>query len=81
MESQYFKEYSPALGRDMELKVYGHGGRPVLFIPCQNGRFYDFENFHMTDAWSPWLESGQAMVFAIDTIRQGWRPRLAHPPL
>ena len=43
METQYFKEYSPALGRDMELKVYGHAGRPVLFIPCQNGRFFDFE--------------------------------------
>ena len=26
MEMQYFKEYSPALGREMECKVYGHGG-------------------------------------------------------
>lgn len=68
METQYFKHFSPALGRDMEVKVYGHAGRPVLFIPCQNGRFFDFENFRMTDAWSPWLESGQAMVFSIDTI-------------
>ena len=34
MEIQYFKQYSPALGRDMECKVYGHAGRPVLFIPC-----------------------------------------------
>ncbi len=68
MEVQYFKEYSPALGRDMEWKTYGHGGKPVLFIPCQDGRFYDFENFHMTDVWAPWIESGQAMVFSIDTI-------------
>ncbi|HIS51740.1 MAG TPA: esterase family protein [Candidatus Onthomonas avicola] len=68
MEVQYFKEYSPALGRDMECKVYGHAGRPVLFIPCQNGRFYDFENFKMTDAWWPWINSGQVMVFSIDTI-------------
>ena len=27
MEMQYFKEYSPALGREMECKVYGHGDR------------------------------------------------------
>ncbi len=39
MEIQYFKDFSPALGRDMECKVYGHAGRPVLFIPCQDGRF------------------------------------------
>ena len=33
METQYFKDYSPALGREMECKVYGHAGRPMLFIP------------------------------------------------
>ena len=68
MEIQYFKQYSNALGKDMECKVYGHGGRPVLFIPCQDGRFWDFENFNMTDTWGPWIESGQVMVFSIDTI-------------
>ena len=26
METQYFKDYSFTLGRDMEMKVYGHGG-------------------------------------------------------
>ena len=68
MEVQYYKNYSPALGRDMECKIYGHAGRPVLFIPCQDGRFFDFENFHMTDVWSPWIESGEVMIFSIDTI-------------
>lgn len=68
METQYFKEYSQALGRDMEMKIYGQKGRPVLFIPCQDGRFFDFENFHMTETWSPWIDSDQVMVFSIDTI-------------
>lgn len=68
MEMQYFKQYSHALNRDMECKVYGHRGRPVLFIPCQDGRFYDFENYKMADTWFPWIESGEVMVFAIDTI-------------
>lgn len=70
MNVQYFKQYSPSLNRDMECKVYGHAGRPVLFIPCQDGRFFDFENFHMTDIWEPWIESGEVMVFSIDTIDQ-----------
>ncbi len=86
METQYFKWYSPALGRDMEGKSYGHGGRPVLFIPCQDGRFFDFENYNMADVWAPWIESGQVMVFSIDTIdketwsNQGGEPwwRIAH---
>lgn len=80
METQYFKHYSPALGRETECKVYGHAGRPVLFIPCQDGRFFDFENFKMTDVWEPWIESGQAMVISIDTIDQEtWSDKYGDP--
>ena len=51
MKIEYYKRYSRRLGRVMEFKVYGHAGQPWLFFPCQNGRFYDFENFKMTDIW------------------------------
>lgn len=80
METQYFKDYSPALGREMECKVYGHAGRPVLFIPCQDGRFFDFENFKMTDVWAPWIESGRVMVFSIDTMdKESWSDKEGDP--
>ena len=73
MEMQYFKDYSPALGREMECKVYGHAGRPMLFIPCRDGRFFDFEDFHMADTLAPWIESGQLMVLSIDTLdKETW---------
>lgn len=80
METQYMKHYSHELGRDMEMKVYGHAGRPVLFIPCQDGRFFDFENFKMTDTWAPWIERGEAMVFSIDTMDlETWSNKGADP--
>jgi len=80
METMYTKWFSPALGREMELKAYGYAGRPVLFIPCQDGRFFDFENFHMTDAWAPWIDSGRAMVFSIDTMDQEtWSDKAGDP--
>ena len=82
METNYYKHYSPALNKDMECKVYGHAGRPVLFIPCQDGRFYDFENFDMTDAWSPWIDSGEVMIFSIDTIDlETWSNKEGNPRL
>ena len=65
MNTQYLKEYSPALERDMECMVYGHSGRPVLYIPCQDGRFHDFGDFHMAETLAPWIESGQIIVFWI----------------
>ena len=80
METRYFKEYSPALGRDMECKVYGHAGRPVLFIPCQDGRFMDFEGFHMDEIWAPWIDAGKVMVFSIDTMdKESWSDQNGDP--
>ena len=52
METKVYKEYSNCLGRDMEFKVYGHGGKPVLVVPSQNGRYFDFENFGMVVLFS-----------------------------
>lgn len=73
METRYFKHWSGCLNRDMEFKVYGHGGKSVLFIPCQGGRFFDFENFGMADAWSRWIEAGKCTVFACDSIdNEAW---------
>ena len=68
MEIRYERHYSSHLGRDMEFKVFGHGGKPVMFIPCQSGRFFDFENFKMIDYWAKWIEEGKCTVFAIDCI-------------
>lgn len=68
MEIRYFKHYSNHLQRDMEFKVYGHAGKPVLFFPSEGGRFYDFENFQMIDHWAQWLEEGRCTVYAVDVI-------------
>ena len=68
MEIRYYKHFSNSLQRDMEFKVYGHGGRPVLFVPCQGGRFFDFEAFKMIDTWNKWIDAGLCTVYACDTI-------------
>ena len=73
METRYYKDYSPAMDREMELQVWGHDGMPVLFIPCQDGRFFDFESFHMLDTLRPWIDAGRIQVYSIDTIdRETW---------
>ena len=68
MHIEYHKEYSSRLGRDMEFKVYGHGGKPALAVPCQNGRFYDWENFGMLETLGDYLENGVLQLFTVDTI-------------
>ena len=68
MKVEYFKKYSNCLQRDMEFKIYGHGGIPLLVFPAQDGRFYDFENFGMINTISDKIEEGKVQVFCIDSV-------------
>ena len=74
MEIRYDKFYSRYLNRDMEFKVYGSGsGVPVMFIPCQAGRYWDFESFKMIDYWAKWIDAGHCTVYSVDSIdNEAW---------
>ena len=67
MKTAYYKEYSQNLGRDMEFKVYGHAGKPMLVFPCQDGRFFDFEDRGMVDVAAPYIEDGRLQLFCCDS--------------
>lgn len=69
----YHKWRSPALGQDMELKVYGHGGKPVLVFPSGGGRFFEYEDFGMVEACRPFLDEGRIQLFTIDSVdNESW---------
>lgn len=67
MKTEYFKEPSANLGRDMEYKVYGHAGKPVLVFPSQDGRFFDYENNGMVNASKDYIDDGRVMLFCCDS--------------
>ncbi len=80
MNIEYAKWYSHNLGHDMELKVYGWDGKPILVFPAQGGRFYEYEDFKMIDAISSFIEGGKIKVFTVDSIdKESWANWNAHP--
>jgi esterase/lipase superfamily enzyme len=80
MQIEYHKWWSPHLGQDMELKSYGHYGKPMLVFPAQGGRFYEYEDFKMIDAISGFIEGGKIKVFTVDSLdNQSWANWNAHP--
>lgn len=80
MQVEYHRWWSPNLGQDMELKVYGHYGRPVLVFPAQSGRFFDYENFGMVEAVRGSIDGGKIKLFAVDSVdAQSWANWDAHP--
>ena len=68
IQGTYYKEWSSVLGRDMEFKVYGSAGVPVLALPARGGRFYDWENNGMPDAIAQLLNDGKVQLFCADSI-------------
>ena len=68
MDGIYYKEWSAALGREMEFKVYGTAGVPVLAFPCGGGRFYDWENNAMPDAAAWLIQNGRIQLFCADSL-------------
>lgn len=68
MQVRYFKEYSSCLGRDMEFKMYGHAGLLCLVIPCQDGRFFEWEDRHMFDLVSDLIDAGRIQFVTVDSV-------------
>jgi esterase/lipase superfamily enzyme len=73
MHTEYHKWWSENLDKDMELKVYGHYGKPFIVFPSSKGRFFDFKNMGMVDAISYFIDSGKIKLFAVDSVdEESW---------
>ena len=68
MQGTYYKEWSSVLNREMEFKVYGSAGVPVLALPTRGGRFFDWENNGMPDAIAQLLNEGKIQLFCADSV-------------
>lgn len=80
MDTHYYKEYSPCLQRQMEFKVYGYAGQPLLVFPAQDGHFFDFENFGMIATIQDKIDRGIVQVFCCDSIdKETWSDQNGDP--
>jgi len=80
MNITYHKYWSHHLQQEMEFKVYGRAGKPVLVFPAQGGRFYEFEDFGMIGAVNWFIAEEHFRFFTVDSIdNQSWANTWAHP--
>jgi esterase/lipase superfamily enzyme len=80
MHVEYHRWWSPNVGHDMQLKVYGHGGKPVVVFPTQGGRFYECEDFGMVEACAPSIEAGRIQLITVDSLdNESWCNWASHP--
>jgi len=65
--------YSPSLGKEMPVAVYGHYGTALLLVPTAAADYLEYERFQLIDAIAPFIESGRVKVFSINSINtESW---------
>lgn len=82
MKREYHRWFSPSLGRDMELLVFGHSGARVLVFPTSRGRFFEWEDRGMfgQHALGEQIERGWLQIFCVDSVdAESWYAYHKHP--
>ncbi len=76
MQTQALSHYSPSLGKDMHMMVYGHGGVPFLAFPTQDAMCRQFGEFGVIDQIRDYIEDGRIQLFTVDTVdTESWSLR------
>lgn len=80
MNREYHRWYSPSLGRDMELLVFGHAGARVLVFPTSKGKYYEWEDRGMINTLGHQIENGWLQVYCVDSVdAESWYAHWKHP--
>jgi len=80
MQEQYVNDYSPMLGRHMEMLVFGHAGRPVILFPTSMGRYYQNKDFKLIESASWFINQGLVKIYCPDSVdSESWYNKGSHP--
>lgn len=80
MYREYGRWFSPTLGREMEFLWFGKFGRPVVIFPTSGGRFYENDDFHLTDSVADKVDRGEIQLVCVDSVdNESWYNRGVHP--
>jgi esterase/lipase superfamily enzyme len=64
----------------MELLVFGHAGKTILFFPTRTARFYDYEDWRVIETLEPRISAGSLQVVCLDSIdTESFYSKVVHP--
>lgn len=72
--------YSPSLGRNMEMLVFGHGGKPIILFPTSMGRHFQNKDFGLIGAAQWFVDNGLVTIYCPDSVdEESWYNKGIHP--
>lgn len=80
VKPEQHKWYSPALGRDMDMLVFGHGGAKLLVFPTTLGSYREWYDRHMHEVLGDQIENGWIQMYCVDHVHgDSWYNSTIHP--
>jgi esterase/lipase superfamily enzyme len=72
--------YSPRVGHDMGVAVFGHWGPPLLAFPTSHGDEWELQRHGLIDAIGDFIEAGRLKVFCVGSNNtESFLNESAHP--
>ncbi len=68
MTREYYKWWSPILGREMELLVFGQTGSRMIVFPSRKQRFFEYEDRGMIHSLRHEIEAGKLQLLCVDGL-------------
>ena len=65
MQTAHTYWYSPRLGHDMGVAVFGHWGPPLLAFPTSHGDEWELERHDLIDAIGEFIDAGRVKMFCV----------------
>ena len=65
MRIEHHNWYSPRLGWDMGVAVFGHWGPPLLAFPTSHGDQWELQRQGLLDAIADFIDAGRVKVFCV----------------
>lgn len=73
MRRELFNWFSPSLGEDAPIAIYGDYGFALLLVPTAGADYLEYERFQMIDALKPYIEGGKCKVYSVNSVnKQSW---------
>lgn len=80
MNTEHHRWHSPALGKPMDILVFGHGGARLLVFPTSMGTFTEWADRRMHEVLKDHLEQGWLQMFCLDQVNsESWNADTIHP--
>jgi esterase/lipase superfamily enzyme len=68
LKEEHIKWFSPTLGGETEMLVFGHAGVPVIIFPTSMGSYHQNKDFLLIDAVAWFVENGLIKIYCPDSV-------------